>query len=76
MKRIITAAETEKDTRFEDGLSALKDDFDYLLDGLDKLDRDNATLEALEIINEVNNSVNGAIGQVSKILQSGSTREE
>lgn len=76
MMRIITAAETEKDTRFEDGFNALKDDFDYLLDGLDKLDRDNATLEALEVIGEVSRSINGAISQVSKVLQSAGGNEE
>lgn len=70
MKRIVLAAETEKDTRFEDGYSALENDFDYLLDGLDKLDRDNATLEALDIIGEVSASINGAIAKVASALKS------
>lgn len=69
MKRIILAADAEKDTRFEDGCSALEDDFSYLIDGLDKLDRDNATLEALDIIGEVSASVNAAIAKVSAALK-------
>ena len=69
MKRIVLAADAEKDTRFEDGLSALGDDFEYLVDGLDKLDRDNATLEALDIIGEVSASVNAAIAKVSAALK-------
>lgn len=70
MKRIILAADAEKDTRFEDGCSALEDDFGYLLEGLNKLDRDNATLEALGIIGEVSTSVNEAINKVAAALKS------
>lgn len=65
MKRIITAADAEKDTRFDDGYSALKDDFNYLLDGLEKLDRENATLEALRIIDELSRSIDDAIVSVA-----------
>lgn len=75
MKRIVLAAETEKDTRFEDGYSALENDFDYLLDGLDKLDRDNATLEALNIIGEVSASINSAIAKVASALKSAGGEE-
>lgn len=76
MKRIIAAADAEKDTRFEDGYDALDDDFSYLLEGLEKLDRDNSTLEALEIIEEVSRSVNVAIAKVGDLLQSGRASEE
>lgn len=70
MKRIITAADEQKDTRFEDGYSALKDDFNYLLDGLDKLDRENASLEALQIMDELSVRINEAISKVSKSIPS------
>ena len=76
MKRIIAAADAEKDTRFEDGYDALDDDFSYLLEGLEKLDRDNSTLEALEIIEEVSRSVNAAIAKVGDLLKPGKTSEE
>ena len=76
MKRIIAAADAEKDTRFEDGYDALDDDFQYLLEGLEKLDRDNSTLEALEIIEEVSRSVNAAIAKVGDLLKPGKTSEE
>lgn len=76
MKRIIAAADAEKDTRFEDGYDALDDDFSYLLEGLEKLDRDNSTLEALEIIEEVSRSVNVAIAKVGDLLQSSKASEE
>lgn len=76
MKRVIMAAEAEKDTRFDDGYSALKDDFNFLLDGLDKLDREGATLEALSIIGEVSNSVNNAIAEVADRMPSGKGTEE
>ena len=77
MKRVIMAAEeSEKDTRFDDGYSALKDDFNYLLDGLEKLDRETATLEALEIMDEVSIAINDAIANVANSMPSNRGMEE
>ena len=70
MKRIITAAEAEKDTRFDDSYSILEDDFSYLLEGLEKLDRENATLEALQIMETLREHINEAISQVADNLPS------
>lgn len=70
MKRIILAADEEKDTRFEDGCSELEDDFSYLIDGLNKLDRDNSTLEALKIIEDVSASINNAIAAIASTVKS------
>ena len=41
MKRVIKAAEAPKENEFfQDAMRKAEDDFDYLLDGLDKLARD------------------------------------
>ena len=41
MKRLIKAAEDTKENEFfQDAMNKAEDDFEYLLDGLDKLSRD------------------------------------
>ena len=72
MKRIITAsnrrpvqaAETEKeDTRVADMISLLKDDFDYALEGFEKLERIGDIESALGIMQELSDNINIAIQQ-------------
>lgn len=57
----ICAAQGEQDTRVRDGISELKDDFDYLMDTIDKLDRDGSVEEALSVIESVSAYVNECI---------------
>lgn len=59
-KRPIRAAE-EGDTRIEDMTNSLKDDFDYALDGFDKLVRNGNAAEALSIMSTLSDAINIAI---------------
>lgn len=70
MKRIvrnITAAESTEDTRFDDLLSAVKADFDYLADGLERLARISAgdKLRALEILETLDAELSDIINQIA-----------
>lgn len=68
--RRINAADEVEDTRFKDGMSNLKDDFDYLLSTLDKLDRDGKTDEAIAIIVSVSSAIDSTINQGASEVQS------
>lgn len=54
----VTAASQDEDTRFEDGMSLLKDDFDYLMETFEKMDRDGSKERAIEIMAQLHQSVN------------------
>lgn len=66
MKRRVIAADEEKDTRFDDAVSNLKDDFNFALEGLDKLARSNRIDEALRHIVNLQDSINETILDVSE----------
>lgn len=59
-KRIV-AAEEKEDTRVTDMSDALKDDFDYALDGFDKMVRNGKVAEALSIMTTLSDALNAAI---------------
>lgn len=73
MKRIIAAAAEEKDTRLDDALSILKDDFDYCMSGIEKLGSDGKTEDALSIADELNNGIGGIIRKIAKLVSSSGT---
>lgn len=54
----VTAASQDEDTRFEDGLSLLKDDFDYLMETFEKMNRDGSKERAIELMAQLHQSVN------------------
>lgn len=70
MKRIISAATEDKDTRLDDALSVLKDDFDYCVSGIEKLGADGKTEDALSIATELNNGIGGIIRKIAKLVSS------
>lgn len=41
ISKIIAASEVDEDSRVEDTLKTLSDDFDYIKEGIEKLDRNN-----------------------------------
>lgn len=57
----IVAAEEKEDTRVADMADALKDDFDYALDGFDKMVRNGKVAEALSIMTTLSDAINTAI---------------
>lgn len=54
----VTAASQDEDTRFEDGMSLLKDDFDYLMETFEKMNRDGSKERAIELMAQLHQSVN------------------
>lgn len=70
MKRIIAAAAEEKDTRLDDALSILKDDFDYCIAGVEKLGADGKIEDALSVTDELNNGINNIINKIAKLVSS------
>jgi hypothetical protein len=70
MKRIISATTEEKDTRLDDALSILKDDFDYCIAGMEKLGADGKIDDALSVTDELNNGINNIINKIAKLVSS------
>lgn len=70
MKRIISATTEEKDTRLDDALVVLKDDFDYCIAGLEKLGADGKIDDALSVASELTNGINSTISKVAKLVSS------
>lgn len=68
MKRVIKAAnETKGEEAFNETLSDIQDDFDYFVDGLDKMSRDGNTSEALRLTLEAKEAINSLIDKISLI---------
>ena len=70
MYKFVTSANDDADTRFEDLMSSIKDDFDYLLDTLDKIERDSSREQAItyasEVLESINKFVDSCVKDVSK----------
>lgn len=66
----VEAADDNTDTRLNDALSDLKDDFDYALSGLEKLGRDgaNANNSALAIAETLSNNIQATIDQIANAV--------
>lgn len=65
MKRVIRAnTDNKTEDIFDANLSDIQDDFDYFIDGLDKMSRDNKTSEALKIVLEAKEIVNSLISKL------------
>ena len=70
MKHSITAAASADDSKLLQMMDQIKDDFDYVLAGFEKLDRTGATEsnEGLVIAEELSDALQSAISQISDIL--------
>lgn len=60
-RNVSGASDDTDDSRLEDGMSNLKDDFTYLMDTLDKLDRDGQREKAIQIMTSVDDTINNII---------------
>lgn len=60
-RNVSGASDDTDDSRLEDGMSNLKDDFNYLMDTLDKLDRDGQREKAIQIMTSVDDTINNII---------------
>lgn len=70
MYRVVRAASGEEDTRFDDGMDLLKDDFNYLVETFDKMNRDGDKERAIEMMAQMHQSINdmtsAAVQEVSE----------
>lgn len=69
-KPIKAASEDDKDAIFKDKMNQLKDDFDYIQSGLDKLNRSGMTNEADTIINNLGMQFQSIIADVADQITS------
>lgn len=69
-KPIRAASEDDKDAIFNDKMDQLKDDFDYIQSGLDKLNRSGMTNEADTIINNLGMQFQSIIADVADQITS------
>jgi len=67
MKRYIKSNEqpTAED-RLNDTLSVLKDNFDFAVDGIEKIAADGDVTGAIEKANTLNEMIDGAIGEIAE----------
>lgn len=68
MKRRIIAADTSEDTRIKDASDILKDDFNYVLDGLDKLARIGRVSEGLDVADDLAVALDSCVQQIADLL--------
>ncbi len=71
MKKIILAADDKSDSYVE-AMDQMKADFDYAVDGLDKLSRDSKEGErkAIGLMADLTSYINKAISEISNSMQS------
>lgn len=68
---VVAAAADNNTEAFENALSDLEDDFDYLLSGLDKLSRDGKETQriAYNIILTASEAINNCIAQIADSVE-------
>ena len=64
---VSAAADDTVDNRLADAISVAKEDFDYIVMGLEHMGRQgaNATSEALRIIENLQNGIKGVLGEIA-----------
>lgn len=60
-RRSILCASEEEDTRIKDSIDTLKDDFDFFVESIDKLERSGKVEQALSIVYNLSDALNDAI---------------
>lgn len=71
MKRYVKAA-SEKDEALDAAIDDLKSDFDYIVDGLDKLSRDGIGKEALTIALNLSAELSNITSQIANLMNNNS----
>lgn len=64
MKRRIIAA-NEGDSKLQDMVSDLKDDFDYILSGIERLDRTGSSGEALTLAEDMSSQFRMLVSEIA-----------
>lgn len=66
---ITTAESTEASELVQDKLKSIKDDFDYIVDGVDKLSRQGQeTKDTLSILNSLESSLSEITAEIAKYI--------
>ncbi len=69
ISKIIATSEVDEDSRVEDTLKTLSDDFDYIKEGIEKLDRNNYDKdEILNILYSLNEQVQNTVETIANKL--------
>lgn len=69
ISKIIAASEVDEDSRVEDTLKTLSDDFDYIKEGIEKLDRNNYDKDdILNILYSLNEQVQNTVETIANKL--------
>lgn len=68
MKRYIRAASSDSDSVLDEKLDDIKADFDYAMDGLDKLSRIGLEKDALRIADELHDALLSAEESISDVI--------
>lgn len=70
LKSTINAAETSGDSKLVEAIDGLKEDFDYIISGLEKLDRTGAqeSNDGLIIAESIQDSLQDAISKIADKL--------
>lgn len=68
MKRYIRAASSDSDSVLDEKLDDIKADFDYAMDGLDKLSRIGLEKDALRIAGELHDALLSAEESISDVI--------
>ena len=68
MKRYIRAASSDSDSVLDEKLDDIKADFDYAMDGLDKLSRIGLETDALRIADELHDALLSAEKSISDVI--------
>ena len=71
MKRYVKAA-SEKEEALDAAIGDLKSDFDYIVDGLDKLSRDGIGKEALTIALNLSAELSNITSQIANLMDNNS----
>lgn len=71
MKRYVKVA-SEKDEALDAAIDDLKSDFDYIVDGLDKLSRDGIGKEALTIALNLSAELSNITSQIANLMDNNS----
>lgn len=69
ISKILAASEVDEDSRVEDTLKTLSDDFDYIKEGIEKLDRNNYDKDdILNILYSLNEQVQNTVETIANKL--------
>lgn len=64
-RRIFSADNKEGKTTLEDLLDKIDDDFDFVIAGIEKLDRDGSGTDAISIASSLSDSLQAAVSQLT-----------